>query len=104
VSKAPVSLMDIPHTICLLAGINVTGGGGADDVTMGELGPNGINFGQSLVPALKGTEGDMARFVYSEGGFFFANELFPGGSDHVGPSPKGMYWPRAQVYETLHRL
>ena len=33
-----MSLMDIPHTICLLAGINVTGGGGADDVTMGELG------------------------------------------------------------------
>eukprot|EP00656_Telonema_subtile_P013328 TRINITY_DN16768_c0_g1_i1.p1 TRINITY_DN16768_c0_g1~~TRINITY_DN16768_c0_g1_i1.p1 ORF type:complete len:178 (+),score=22.82 TRINITY_DN16768_c0_g1_i1:77-610(+) len=36
------------------------------------------------------------RQVYSEGGFSFASELFPGGSDHVPDDPKMMYWPRAQ--------
>ena len=38
----------------------------------------------------------MSRMVYSEGGFYFRSELFPGGSDHVPNNPRGMYWPRAQ--------
>ena len=41
-------------------------------------------------------EEDTKRFVFSEGGFYFRSELFPGGSDHVPNDPKGMYWPRAQ--------
>lgn len=59
-------------------------------------GDYGINFGLDLTPQLKGQEGDMSRFVYSEGGFQFRNELFPGGSDHVPDDPRGMYYPRAQ--------
>jgi len=89
VAKAPVQLFDIPHTICELAGINVTGDGS---------GQYGINFGKSLVPQLRRGEesdDDMARFVYSEGGFGFWNEVFPMGSDHVADDPKGMYYPRA---------
>ena len=39
---------------------------------------------------------DLSRMVYSEGGFYFHSELFPGGSDHVKNDPRGMYWPRAQ--------
>ena len=89
VSKAPVQLMDIPHTICMLAGIDVIGDGS---------GQWGINFGTDLTPQLSAgnNEGDLARFVYAEGGFKFYNELFPGGSDHVPNNSKGMYWPRAQ--------
>jgi choline-sulfatase len=87
VSKAPVQLFDIPHTMCLLAGIDVIGDGS---------GAYGINFGQDLTSQLMGTEGDLSRFVYAEGGFKFYNELFPGGSDHVADNPHGMYWPRAQ--------
>jgi choline-sulfatase len=89
VAKAPIQLFDIPHTICELAGINVTGDGS---------GQYGINFGKSLVSQLQqgsDTDDDMARFVYSEGGFGFRNEVFPMGSDHVPNDPKGMYYPRA---------
>lgn len=88
VSRAPVQLFDIPHTICILAGVNVTGDGS---------GPFGINYGKSLTPQLlHGEEGELGRFVYAEGGFSSYNELFPGGSDHVEDDPHGMYWPRAQ--------
>jgi choline-sulfatase len=89
VSKAPVQLADVPHTICMLAGIDVVGDGS---------GQWGINFGHDLTPQLSAghNEGDLSRFVYAEGGFKFYNELFPGGSDHVPDDPKGMYWPRAQ--------
>ena len=60
-----------------------------------------VRFAKSLLPLLsndpnKEEEEAMSRFVYSEGGFFFHSELFPGGSDHVPDNPKGMYWPRAQ--------
>lgn len=83
--KSPVSLMDIPHTICELAGINVTSGG-----------QFGINFGQSLIPQLQeGEEGDQSRIVYAEGGFS-PTDVFPMGSDHVKDDPTGLYWPRAQ--------
>eukprot|EP00927_Polykrikos_kofoidii_P013079 TRINITY_DN15693_c0_g1_i1.p1 TRINITY_DN15693_c0_g1~~TRINITY_DN15693_c0_g1_i1.p1 ORF type:complete len:615 (+),score=62.81 TRINITY_DN15693_c0_g1_i1:89-1846(+) len=87
VAQAPVALMDVPHTICLLAGIDVKGDGS---------GKYGVNFGESLVSQLvHGVEGDMGRFVYSEGGFGFRNEVFPMGSDHVPNDPKGYYYPRA---------
>merc|ERR1711871_193587 len=55
-----------------------------------------VRFGTSLVPALTGGDGDLKRFVYSEGGFSFHSEVFPMGSDHVPDDPRGMYWPRAQ--------
>lgn len=88
VSRAPVSLFDVPHTMCELQGIDVTGDGS---------GKHGINFARSLLPQLMhGAEGDLSGFVHSEGGFSSYNELFPGGSDHVPDDPKGMYWPRAQ--------
>lgn len=84
VGRAPVSLMDVPHTICELAGINVTSNG-----------KYGINFAESLLPQLlHGQEGDLSRFVYSEGGFS-PSDVFPMGSDHVPEDPKGMYYPRA---------
>ena len=58
---------------------------------------NNGSFGVDLSPQLRtGAEADLKRFVYSEGGFSFRNELFPMGSDHVPNDPKGMYWPRAQ--------
>jgi len=82
--KAPVSLMDVPHTICELAGINVTSNG-----------KYGINFGHSLVEQLRtGKEGDLSRTVYAEGGFS-STDVFPMGSDHVQDNPRGMYYPRA---------
>lgn len=83
VARAPVSLMDIPHTICQLAGINVTSNG-----------DYGINFAESLLPQLHGQEGDLSRYVYAEGGFS-PSDVFPMGSDHVKDDPKGMYYPRA---------
>ena len=87
VIRSPVSLFDVPHTICALAGINVIGDGS---------GPHGINFATDLSPQLRtGEEADLNRFVYSEGGFGFVNELFPMGSDHVANDPHGMYYPRA---------
>eukprot|EP00928_Gymnodinium_smaydae_P079271 TRINITY_DN63240_c0_g1_i1.p1 TRINITY_DN63240_c0_g1~~TRINITY_DN63240_c0_g1_i1.p1 ORF type:complete len:557 (+),score=53.19 TRINITY_DN63240_c0_g1_i1:130-1800(+) len=85
VSQAPVSLMDVPHTMCELAGIDVSGH------------KYGVNFGTSLVPQLRyGREGNLSRFVYAEGGFGFPNEVFPGGSDHVPDDPTNLYYPRAQ--------
>merc|ERR1712070_950528 len=87
VAEAPIQLFDIPHTMCELAGINVTGDGS---------GKYGINFGKSLVPQLMdGVDADKSRFVYAEGGFKFWNEVFPMGSDHVPDSPHGMYYPLA---------
>lgn len=80
VSKAPVQTADIMETMLDLAQVNSTW----------------VRFGQSLMPQLKGGEGDMARAVFSEGGFSFHSEVFPGGSDHVSDDPHGMYWPRAQ--------
>ena len=85
VIKAPVQTADIMETMIDLAGIKT----------------DFVRFAKSLLPLLsndpnKEEEEAMSRFVYSEGGFFFHSELFPGGSDHVPDNPKGMYWPRAQ--------
>jgi len=80
VSRAPVQTADIMETMLALAGIQT----------------DWVRFGQSLMPQLLGGEGELSRRVYSEGGFSFRSELFPGGSDHVSDDPRGMYWPRAQ--------
>lgn len=81
VSEAPVQTADIMETMLHLAGVK-------NDF---------VRFAKSLLPTLlDGEEGDRSRFVYSEGGFFFHSELFPGGSDHVPDNPHGLYWPRAQ--------
>ena len=85
VSKAPVQTADIMETMIDLAGIET----------------DFVRFAKSLLPVVKpGSHGhieeDTKRFVFSEGGFYFRSELFPGGSDHVPNNPKGMYWPRAQ--------
>ena len=62
VSRAPVSLFDIPHTMCELQGINVAGDGP-------HTGVMGRNFASSLLPTLRdGHEGNLHRVVYSEGG------------------------------------
>jgi choline-sulfatase len=85
VSQAPVSLMDVPHTICELAGIDVSSNGDF-----------GINFGSSLrAQLMESQEGDLTRFVYAEGGFS-PSDVFPMGSDHVPDDPTGLYYPRAQ--------
>lgn len=88
VSRAPVSLFDVPHTMCELQGLNVTGGGD---------GRFGVHMARSLLPTLlDGTEGDLSRVVHAEGGFASWNELHPGGSDHVDmEDTRAMYYPRA---------
>ena len=52
-------------------------------------------FGQSLKDyIISGKDGDLNKYVYSEGGFYYYNELFPNGTDHIN-DPTNMYWPRA---------
>eukprot|EP00945_MAST-04E_sp_MAST-4E-sp1_P004353 g4353.t1 len=81
VSEAPVQTADIMETMLQLASVK-------NDF---------VRFAESLLPTvLHGEDGDHSRFVYSEGGFLFHSELFPGGSDHVPNNPQGLYWPRAQ--------
>eukprot|EP00486_Rosalina_sp_Unknown_P014936 CAMPEP_0201595292 /NCGR_PEP_ID=MMETSP0190_2-20130828/192341_1 /ASSEMBLY_ACC=CAM_ASM_000263 /TAXON_ID=37353 /ORGANISM="Rosalina sp." /LENGTH=478 /DNA_ID=CAMNT_0048055223 /DNA_START=265 /DNA_END=1701 /DNA_ORIENTATION=- len=54
------------------------------------------SFGMSLKEqVIDGKEGDLNRYVYSEGGFSNNNEVFPGGSDHI-TNEKNLYWPRAE--------
>ena len=54
------------------------------------------SFGKSLKEqVMDGLDGDLNRYVYSEGGFSNNNEVFPGGSDHI-TSVKSLYWPRAE--------
>eukprot|EP01084_Bolivina_argentea_P044311 81545_1 len=53
-------------------------------------------FGISLKDQLiNGNEGDLQRYVFSEGGFYYHNELYPNGSDHI-TTPKARDWPRAE--------
>lgn len=61
VATAPVQTADILETMLDLAMVNVTQS-------------EWVRFGQSLVPALNGGDGDPSRFVFSEGGFYFQNE------------------------------
>ena len=73
VARAPVSLFDIPHTMCHLQGINVDGDGP-------QLGAVGGTFASSLLPTLRdGTDGDLRRVVRAEGGFSSWRDLHPGG-------------------------
>ena len=81
----PVQTADIMETMIDLAGIK----------------SDFVRFAKSLLPVLKHNtnnaketeteQENMSRFVYSEGGFYFHSELFPGGSDHVPNDPKGMF-------------
>ena len=82
VVKGPVQSFDMMETMLDLAGIET----------------DWVRFAHSLKPVLQiGSEKDnFNRMVYSEGGFYYHSELFPGGSDHVPNDPHGMYWPRAQ--------
>eukprot|EP00931_Biecheleriopsis_adriatica_P008021 TRINITY_DN109263_c0_g1_i1.p1 TRINITY_DN109263_c0_g1~~TRINITY_DN109263_c0_g1_i1.p1 ORF type:complete len:564 (-),score=90.81 TRINITY_DN109263_c0_g1_i1:30-1721(-) len=79
VSKAPAQLADILETMLDMAGVS----------------SQNIRFAKSLLPVLQGGEGDMQRFVYSEGGFGYRSEVFPMGSDHVKNDPRSAYYPRA---------
>jgi len=81
VIKGPVQTFDIMETFLDLSGIK----------------SEFVRFGTSLKEHLTNSEyDDLSRVVYSEGGFYYHSELFPGGSDHVKDDPHGMYWPRAQ--------
>ena len=53
-------------------------------------------FGRDLSDALiYGNEIDLNRVVFSEAGFYWHNELFPNGTDHIS-SKDNLYWPRAE--------
>ena len=81
VVKGPVQTFDIMETFLDLAGIK----------------SEFVRFGKSLMDHMTNPEyDDLSRVVYSEGGFYYHSEVFPGGSDHVKDNPHGMYWPRAQ--------
>ena len=81
VVKGPVQTFDIMETFLDLAGIK-------NDF---------VRFAKSLKEHMTNPDyDDLERTVYSEGGFYFHSELFPGGSDHVPDNPHKMYWPRAQ--------
>ena len=83
VSKAPVQTADILETMLDLAEIK-----GGDDF---------VRFGVSFKDvAMNGTDGDEARFVYSEGGFYFENEQMIEANECLGQCPKGLYCPRGQ--------
>lgn len=81
VHEAPVQTADVFETMLDLAGINASW----------------VRFGQSFAPALQnGTEGEMDRFVYSEGGFYFQNEQMIEANECLSSCPKGLYCPRGQ--------
>lgn len=71
--------MDLLETMLDLAGINETW----------------VRFGTSLRPqVVEGIEGDMSRFVYSEGGFHGDVERMIEANECLSPGPKGTYYPR----------
>ena len=75
VVKGPVQTFDIMETFLDLAGIK------------NEF----VRFGTSLLEHITNQEyDDLSRVVYSEGGFYYHSEVFPGGSDHVKDNPHGM--------------
>ena len=81
VSLAPVQTADILETMLDLA--NIT-----DPF---------VRFSKSLKDiVIKGVEGDMSRFVYSEGGFHFKNEIAIESDECTRSCPKGLYCPRGQ--------
>lgn len=106
VAQGPVQTADIMETMLDLAGVKSDFVRFAYPLTKLLMGGEGVSpqvaskhnesddVGLEVSPV--NDQDDLARTVYSEGGFFFHSELFPGGSDHVKDDPKGMYWPRAQ--------
>eukprot|EP01060_Flectonema_neradi_P014962 TRINITY_DN21664_c0_g1_i1.p1 TRINITY_DN21664_c0_g1~~TRINITY_DN21664_c0_g1_i1.p1 ORF type:complete len:545 (+),score=113.74 TRINITY_DN21664_c0_g1_i1:35-1636(+) len=81
VSHAPVQTADILETMLDLAGIT-------DPF---------VRFAKSLKSiVVNGTEGDLSRFVYSEGGFYYPNEIKIEGGGCLEQCPKGNYCPRGQ--------
>eukprot|EP00039_Didymoeca_costata_P024404 m.10206 g.10206 ORF g.10206 m.10206 type:complete len:545 (+) comp4220_c0_seq2:22-1656(+) len=82
VSKAPVQTADILETMLDLANLTQNN--------------TWIRFGESLKTQLMGGEGDMGRFVYSEGGFYFENEQMIEANECLSACPAGMYCPRGQ--------
>eukprot|EP00939_MAST-03C_sp_MAST-3C-sp1_P000210 g210.t1 len=82
VVRGPVQTADILETMVDMANVSSDGW---------------VRFGKSLRSQIERGDGDdLSRTVYSEGGFSFHSELFPGGSDHVPDDPRGQYYPRAQ--------
>lgn len=80
VSKAAVQTADIFETMLELASVNASW----------------VRFANSLVPQLRGGEGDLSRYVYSEGGFYFENEQMMEAQECVSSCPDGLYCPRGQ--------
>ena len=80
VSKAPVQTADILETMLDLAQINASW----------------VRFASTLAPQLRGGEGDLSRFVYSEGGFYFPNEQMAEANECLASCPHGVYCPRGQ--------
>lgn len=81
VSKAPIQTADLLETMLDLAGIEASW----------------VRFASSLRPqVMSGTEGDMSRFVYSEGGFYFENEQMIEANECLSGCPKSLYCPRGQ--------
>jgi len=84
VSQSPIQTADLLETMLDLADIKA----------------DWVRFASSLRPQLQsGQEGDMSRFVYSEGGFYFSNEQMNEANECLGQcssSPPGLYCPRGQ--------
>lgn len=81
VSNAPVQTADVLETMLDLGGV---------------LLPNWVRFGKSLVPQLMGGEGQADRYVYAEGGFYFANEQFNEANECLSGCPRAVYCPRGR--------
>ena len=81
VSQAPVATADILETMLDLANIEPT---------------DWVRFGVSLVPQLQGGEGQLDRYVYSEGGFYYKNEQMNEAVECLSSCPTGLYCPRGQ--------
>eukprot|EP01060_Flectonema_neradi_P012608 TRINITY_DN19385_c0_g1_i2.p1 TRINITY_DN19385_c0_g1~~TRINITY_DN19385_c0_g1_i2.p1 ORF type:complete len:533 (+),score=79.03 TRINITY_DN19385_c0_g1_i2:70-1668(+) len=81
VSLAPVQTADILETMLDLAGIT-------DPF---------VRFATSFKNiVMNGTEGDMSRFVYSEGGFHFQNAIDIESGECTKKCPTGLYCPRGK--------
>lgn len=78
VARAPVQTADILETILEMAHVN----------------SSRIRFATSLLPQLNGGEGALDRFVYSEGGFFYPNEIAQEVQECLSGGPEAMYYPR----------
>lgn len=78
-AKAPVQTMDILETMLDLANIN----------------SSFVRHSESMVPQLRnGSDGDMARYVYSEGGFYYKNAQMIEANECLSGGPTAVYYPR----------